>query len=192
MKGASAQPCGTMGQEMSCASRGKPFGAIEDGIDATVRVAEDAADALEQAIDDACRYPPATPSCELSDKERTAAIHLFWVLVHQQGEGGVSGSMAVAFEDLTMARCLHRLGVLDLHDVSRRTGPSSSAFMDGDDAEKLLQVMLRRLHVFPVGQWLRADPSRRQYNVNEWVTLVRLAQNSPRGRRPPRRTARSR
>ena len=35
-----------------------------------------------------------------------------------------------------------------------------------------VKTMLRRLHLHPVGFWLRGDATRRGYSPDEWTTLV--------------------
>jgi hypothetical protein len=169
-----------MGQEFSCATRGKQIaGALEDGFDRALCDADNALDAVEKVIEDATRDTPAKPSCELSDKERTAAIHLFWVLVREQGGGTeVGGAPATVHEDLTMALCLKRLRLLEapLPAAAKGVaGPSSGLDEDMLEAERLLVAMFRQLHAFPVGQWVRghlAGHARRQYRLDEWVTLL--------------------
>ena len=174
----------SMGQEFSCATRGKQIaGALEDGFDRALCDADNALDAVEQVIEDATRDTPAKPSCELSDKERTAAIHLFWVLVREQGGGTeVGGAPATVHEDLTMALCLKRLRLLEapLPAAAKGVaGPSSGLDEDMLEAERLLVAMFRQLHAFPVGQWVRghlAGHARRQYRLDEWVTLLEQLQ----------------
>ena len=36
--------------------------------------------------------------------------------------------------------------------------------------------MLRLLHRFPVGRWLKADPTRRAYSLAEWIMLLQQLQ----------------
>ena len=161
-----------MGNEVSCTSRGKGIlQGMENGLDQMVNGVENAADIFEQAIDDACRYTPAKPSCELADKEQTVAVHVFWQLAREQGDVGVTGSTGVVYEDEAMALCLHRLGLLDA-DSSAHGGSWSAK-----DCEPLVEAMFRRLHAFPVGQWLKADRRRRCYRVTEWTTLLQHLQS---------------
>ena len=161
------------GQEMSCTSRGKFPASFEEDIDAMVDGVENAAEYVEQAIDDATRYPPPKADCELSDKERSAAMGLFWLLVREQG-GNIAGTAPAVYEDAAMARCLQRVCLIDADGASAAASASSTS-MAVDPQENvdvdapLVQTMLRRLHAFPVGHWLKADPGRRGYTAGEWV-----------------------
>ena len=104
-----------MGQEMSCTSRGKGFewpGSFEEGFDNVVEGVERTADFVEQAIDDVTRANPAKVESSLSDKERSAAIALFWQLVREQG-GNIAGVTAMVYEDAAMVLCLQRLCLID-------------------------------------------------------------------------------
>ena len=166
-----------MGQELSCTSRGGKGFSLEDGFDNVVDGVEQAADTVEQVINDFGREPPASTQCELSDKERAAAVNLFWQLVREQGDN-VTGSTAVVFEDAAMAVCLHRLRVLS---STAPTATSDDVALHEPDDEPTVEAMKRRLHAFPIGKYLKADPSRRAYTVDQWVALVRL----PRTRRAP-------
>ena len=73
---------------------------------------ENAADAVEQAIEDFTRAQPAKVDSTLSDQERNAALAIFWQLVREQG-GQVAGVTAVVYEDAAMVLCLQRLHLID-------------------------------------------------------------------------------
>ena len=166
-----------MGQELSCTSRGKPLAEqFEHGLGQVVAAGEAAADYVEQALDDATSCPPATATCELSDKEQIAAVGIFWQLVREQGNG-VTGSSAVIYEDMAMALCLQRLGVLSSIDAlgserERERSSSAATGLHEVASEPPVELMLQRLHALPVGQWLVSDPTRRCYKVDEWVSLL--------------------
>ena len=170
--------------QLSCTSRGKPisFESIEEGVDQAIdgvaNEIEDAAEVLEQVIDDALRAPPATAHCKLSTSEGSVADSLFWHLVRAQG-GTVAGGTAVLYEGLAMAIVLQRLRLLELGEgevgASHTTASSAPPprTLEGDD---LVAAMMRRLHRFPVGHWLKADPTRRGYTLEEWMQLLRHLQ----------------
>jgi hypothetical protein len=150
-----------MGQELSCTSRGK-LPSFEEGFDRVVDAIEGTADFVEQAVDDATRAPPAKAESSLSDKERSAALAVFWQLVREQG-GHVAGATALVYEDAAMALCLQQLQLLGGEEAaaaSESAAESASFGLRELAGEPASEAVLRRLHAIPVGRWLKADPVR--------------------------------
>ena len=171
-----------MGQEMSCTSRGKPIRSLEDGFDAVVDGVEQAADMIDQVIDDATRTAPARIESHLGEKDRRAALALFWQIARAQGCDMTSKS-PVIYEDAAMALLLQRIRLIDGdepldrdHESEAEAAAASStpavATLATMAGRRPVKAMLRRLHLHPVGFWLRGDATRRGYSPDEWTTLV--------------------
>ena len=161
-----------MGQEMSCTSRGKFPQSFDEGFDRFVDGVEGAAEVIEQAVDDSLRAVPAKAQSSLSDKERDAATALFWQLVREQGGAHASGATALVFEDAAMALCLQQLNLVDGDEVD--LGVHGLRELVGEPAA---ESVIRRLHAIPVGRWLKADPGRRGYTSEEWISLIQHLQS---------------
>ena len=43
--------------------------------------------------------------------------------------------------------------------------------------EPAAESVIRRLHAIPVGRWLKADPGRRGYTSEEWISLIQHLQS---------------
>ena len=147
----------------------------EDGFERVVDGVERTTEFVEQAIDDATRSSPAKVESSLSDRERGAAVALFWHLVREQG-GNIAGATAMVYEDAAMVLCLQRLDLVD------GSAPAASFAELGYRLRELAgkpaaPSVLRRLHVIPVGRWLKADPGRRSYSADEWVSLIQHLQS---------------
>lgn len=148
-----------MGQEFSCA---QPRKHLEDSFDAVCEGVDRVADKIEHALDEVTKSAPARPFCNLSDQERLAAHRWFDELRHQQGRE-FERSAPVVFEDALMAACLDKVGLL---------GPVAADMTEAHRVEPALEKMQEKLHAIPVGHWLRADPGRKGYDLNEWFELI--------------------
>ena len=169
---------------MSCTSRGKPIRSLEDGFEAVVDGLDRSAEILEQAIDDATRGPePAQSHCRMGEKERKAANALFWQLTRAQN-GGVQAAVPEVHEDAAMAHLMQRLKLIDgseprsqryLQQLAQESEETSTPMsMRELVGQPPCESMLRHLHAFPVGHWLRADPRRRGYTVDDWEMLLQM------------------
>ena len=156
---------------LSCTSRGRLPRSFDEGFDQLVDGVEQAAEYVENAIDATMRTPPARPSCDLSDNERSVAMRLFWQLVRYQG-GEQTWGKSLVFEDAAMSLLLQRVGLLDpVPGTSSATagGAPNARELAGEPAP---ESMLRKLHAYPIGRWLKADAHRRCYTPDEWMTLT--------------------
>ena len=172
-----------MGQELSCVHNRKiptleeGFSQVCDGVD---RLGEN----IDHAIEGLTRETPARPQCELSDKERAAATGFFWQLAREQAGGEAVAEDAAVYEDASMALCLQQLSVLppSPQQEGGAGGSGGAAGLQGLQGEPPVRAMLRLLHHFPVGHWLKGDPTRRGYKVRGEAAPPRAER--PRAPRP--------
>ena len=152
--------------QMSCTMPRK-MPTLEESLEAVCDSVEHVADRVEAAWDDATAQPPTKTSCMLTDEEKLSAHLWFDELVQQQRRANQDGAACV-YEDATMARFLHSIGLLSLSTVTAtefsgavEASATQGGGLNGCLDDSLTDLMLSRLHSIPVGHWLVADPGRK-------------------------------